>query len=69
MYHNLEAELRRKNIRREDLAKILHLNISTVSRKLTTPGLLKLAEAVRIKTQCFPDLSMEYLFSESFENN
>lgn len=37
MYHNLEGELRKCYITRQKLTNDLHINISNVSKKLTTP--------------------------------
>ena len=61
MYANLEGELRKKNITRQKIATDLHLNISTVSRKLSEEGRLKLVEAYKIRDLYFPNLEIEYL--------
>lgn len=63
MYRNLEAELRRKGIRRVDVAEVMKINIATVSDKLTKPDRLKLSEAFAIQRNFFPDLSIDYLFA------
>ena len=65
MYQNLEGELRKKCTTRQRMATDLKMNISTVSRKLTTPGRLKLAEAYRIRDLYCPDKSIEWLFADS----
>ena len=44
-YPNLEAELKRKSIRRIDLAKALGLALSTISDKLTGKSDISLALA------------------------
>lgn len=62
MYRNLEAELRRLGVLRENLAEVLGLNIATVSAKLTRPGRLKLDEAIIIQETFFPELDFKYLF-------
>lgn len=62
MYRNLEAELKRNGITREQIAAALGINIATVSAKLTRLDRLRLAEAVKIKQRFFPDLGLEYLF-------
>ena len=64
MFRNLEAELTRKNITRKDLARILGINVSTCSEKLTKPGRLKLDEAFKIRDTLFPEMQIEYLFSK-----
>lgn len=63
MYYNLEGELRKKKITRQKMADDLQLNVSTVSRKLSEPGRLKLLEAYQIRDLYFPDMKIEYLFA------
>lgn len=63
MYPNLEGELRKNSITRQKLAVDLNMNISTVSKKLTNPGRLKLSEAYKIRDMYFPSKSIEWLFS------
>lgn len=65
IYRNLEAELKRKNITRAELASVLGINIATVSEKLTKPNRLKYVEAAKIKQAFFKDMDMEYLFETS----
>ena len=62
MYQNLEGELRRHSITRQKIADDLKMNVSTVSRKLTTPGRLILSEAYLIRYLYCPDKSIEWLF-------
>ncbi len=63
MYRNLEAELKRNNVSRAQIADVLGVTISTVSEKLHTAGRLKLAEAMVIKETFFPSETIEYLFA------
>lgn len=63
MYFNLEGELRKKKITRQKMANDLKLNVSTISRKLTEPGRLKLIEAYQIRDLYFPNMKIEYLFA------
>lgn len=63
MYANLEGELRKKKITRQKMAKDMNLNVSTISRKLTEEGRLKLKEAYEIRDLYFPDMQIEYLFA------
>ena len=63
MYRNLEAELARRGITRAELAKVLGINIATMSEKLNYPRRLRLCEAQNIRDKLFPDLSIDYLFS------
>lgn len=66
MYRNLEAELKRYNITRKQLADALGINVATMSNKLTRYGRLKLCEAIKIQSTFFPGMTIEYLF-ESVE--
>ena len=59
-YSNLEAELKRKSITRENLAKELDCSISTVSQKMTGKYDFTLAEAIKIKKLL--NCSIDYLF-------
>lgn len=63
MYPNLEAEFKRQNIKREDIATLLGINLSTVPDKLNSENRLKLCEAIKIKNAWFPNLSLDYLFA------
>lgn len=62
MFPNLEAEMARKGLVQSDLAKALHINISTINAKLKVSGRLKFTEARCIRDRFFPDLSLDYLF-------
>lgn len=68
MYRNLEAELKRKGLLREDIAKLLGCTITTASEKLTKPERLKLEEAQKIKLAFFPSLTLDYLFEITKES-
>ena len=63
MYPNLEAELKRKNITRQQLADFLEINVATVSRKMTGNGQFQLSEAFQIINGLLPGMTMEYLFA------
>jgi hypothetical protein len=62
MYRNLEAEMVRRDIDRGDMAKFLNVRYATVVHKLNGTFPFKLKEAMLIKKEFFPDLSLEYLF-------
>lgn len=62
-YPNLEAELKRKNIRRVDLAKAMNLAISTMSDKLTGKSDISLSLAKKIKEFLKIDTPLEILFA------
>lgn len=64
MYPNLEAELKRKNIKRQKIGEILNLSQSTISQKLTGQYDIKLKEAKEIKEFLKVDIPLEILFEE-----
>lgn len=62
MYNNLEAELKRKRIRRVDLAHKLGIAISTVSEKLNGKSEISLSLAYKIKKILATEMPIEELF-------
>ena len=68
MFNNLEAELRRKNIKRKDLAERLNLNIGTVSQKLNGKAPITLKEAKSIKQILEVNIPLEKLFEPTTRN-
>lgn len=67
MYPNLEAELVRHDISKQDLADFLDVRIATVYDKLNGNSSIKLEEGLAIKQKFFPELDMEYLFKKRGE--
>lgn len=67
MYRNLEAEISRKQITRQELAKQLNLAISTLSQKLSGKSEISLRLARKIKLILEVDIPIEVLFEESHE--
>lgn len=59
-YNNLEAELKRKSITRENLAKELNCNVGTISQKLNGKYDFTLREAFALKKLL--NCSIDYLF-------
>lgn len=62
MYRNLEAEMVRHSISRKDVANFLNVRYATVIDKLSGRYPFRLEEALDIKRELFPKLSIEYLF-------
>ncbi len=65
MYDTLEAELRRRKIRRKDLAEQLDLTIGTISLKLNGKAPITLGEANTIKKILGVQMPLEELFKSS----
>ena len=62
MYRNLEAEMVRHSISRRNVANFLNVRYATVIDKLSGRYPFRLEEALDIKREFFPKLSIEYLF-------
>ena len=62
LFPNLEAEMARKKITQQDLAKMLGITPTTLSFKLSGKSTLSLKECVKIKNTIFPDQTLDYLF-------
>lgn len=67
MYPNLEAEFKRRNIKRADIAKLLGCGVPTISEKMQGKSEFTFGAAKKIKAFLGVDLSLEYLFAETEE--
>jgi hypothetical protein len=67
MFPNLRAEMARNKITLDQVAAELHLNVSTVSAKLSNYNRLKYCECATIRDKFFPKLTIDYLFSSECE--
>lgn len=63
MYPNLEAELKRRNIKRADLAAHLGCAITTISEKMQGNSDFSVKAAKKIKELLGGGLTLEYLFA------
>lgn len=64
-YPNLEKELEKLGLKRKDLAVILKVRSATVYDKLNGKYPFTLNEAVKIKDELFPSLTVDYLFTSN----
>lgn len=64
-FDNLRAEMARKNICIQDIAKICGYNRDTLARKLSKKSPINLDEAFDIQSKVFPDMDVRYLFDSS----
>jgi len=64
MYPNLEAEMARKKITRDALAKKMGKTPTTLGKKLNGVVPLTLPECIRIKDILGLDLDIEFLFAK-----
>ena len=67
MYPNLNAEMKRREIEQNDIAKKLNKGQDAISLKFTGKRKIFLEEAKKIKKYFFPELSLEYLFASKEE--
>ena len=65
---NLRAEMSRIGIRQKDIAKLLGVSELTVSKKMNGKSSFTIDEAFLIQKTFFPNLSLDYLFSDDTEN-
>lgn len=62
MFHNLEAEMARKELTKLDIQKRIGLSQSTFYSKSNGKNEFTLLEAQQIKNEFFPECSLDYLF-------
>lgn len=67
MYCNLKAEMARKQIEIPAIMSVTGKSRAAVSKNLNGKGNFSVTEAISIRNNLFPDLSIDYLFSVSKE--
>ena len=67
-YPNLRAEMSRIGIKQTDIAELLGIRNVTVSKKMNGKSTFDIDEAFLIKKTFFPNLSLDYLFSDDTDN-
>ena len=65
MYNNLKAELVRIKKNQGFLASILGISEKQVSFKFNGPSDFTVSEAIKIRDELFPTLTLDYLFSKT----
>lgn len=63
-YPNLKAEMARRNISVSEIAGAAGKSIPATSNNLNGRGSFTVDEAVKIRDKKFPEMSIDYLFSE-----
>lgn len=61
-YGNLKAEMGRRDITIEEIARIIGVHRNSASNKINGPSSFSIEEAMAIKSKFFPDLDYKYLF-------
>ncbi|GIO07980.1 XRE family transcriptional regulator [Brevibacillus reuszeri] len=68
-YKNLRAEMARSGVTITQLAGLLGVRFATVSDKMNGRSRFFCDEAIRIKREFFPSLTIEYLFAQDDQQN
>lgn len=64
-YPNLDAELSRYGINREEVANLIHKSVPTISLRINgNRSDFTISECQTIRDAFFPDMSLDYLFSK-----
>ncbi len=67
LYPNLNAELVRRNLDATDVQKVIGRSLKSTKDKMKGRTILTLTEAMQIRDELLPGLSLEYLYSTSAE--
>lgn len=66
LYPNLNAEMARYRIKRKDIAdKFYNGRVATVSERLNGKYPMDIDEAIAIRDEFFPNLTIDYLFDKN----
>ena len=60
---NLEAEMKRKKITRNDVASLLGLSYRTIHSRFNGESEWGYAECVKVRDAFFPGMELDYLFT------
>ena len=66
-YSNLKAEMGRRDITIEAIARLLGIHRNSVANKLNGPSSFSIEEAIKIKSAFFPTCEYKYLFKHETE--
>ena len=66
-YSNLKAEMGRRDITIEAISKLLGIHRNSAANKLNGPSSFSIEEAIKIKSEFFPDYEYKYLFKHEEE--
>lgn len=64
---NLEAEMKRNNISRNDIANLLGISYRTVHSRFNGESEWGYSECVKIRDSYFPEMSLDYLFQPIYD--
>lgn len=61
---NLKAEMAKKDITIEEISKLLGIHRNSVANKINGDSSFSIDEALKIQTNYFPKLALNYLFQK-----
>ena len=67
MLHNLEAEIARRNLTKQEVADCIGISKRTLYDKLVGKTAFTIKEASKLQGELFPDCEMDYLFEQTTE--
>jgi plasmid maintenance system antidote protein VapI len=62
-YMNLKAEMARKGIKNEEIAKLLGVHRNSIYNKITGPNSFTIEESMKIRDTYFQEFELNYLFA------
>lgn len=62
---NLEAEMKRQGIKRQDIADLINVSYRTIHSKFNGESQWQYAECVLVRDTYFPEMELSYLFPYS----
>lgn len=65
MLNNLEAEIKRKNLKKDEIAKSIGKTYITLTQKMSGKYPFTYDEAVKIQETFFPEVDIKVLFEET----
>lgn len=64
MYWNLRKEMRKAKITQADIGRMLGLSRQVINYRFNNTSALSLEEAIKIRDAFFPNMTLDYLFTE-----
>ena len=67
MLHNLEAEIARRNLTKQEVASCIGISTRTLYDKIIGKTAFTIREATKLQKELFPECEMDYLFEQANE--
>lgn len=69
MHPNLNAELARRNLKVDDVQRAIGRSAKTTRAKMSGKSAFTLPEAIKLRDELLPGLSLEYLYGAAERNS